>query len=162
WSRRVRGDGPVVDDASAARLLALHDLDGFLRAEEGARQVGVDDGLPLLEGQVLERNGWRPDAGIVEEEVETAERVLRLRKESADGFGIGDVRGHRKRGRAGGLALGRHRLQEILAAPGQDDRVAFLHESQGRVLADAGARARDDRNLAGSSHVVDALLYFLR
>jgi len=38
--RRMRRDRAVVDDAAAARLLVLHDLDGFLRTQEHAGEIG--------------------------------------------------------------------------------------------------------------------------
>ena len=44
--RRVRGDRAVVDDAAAARVLRLHDLDGFLGAQEHAGEIGGDHVLP--------------------------------------------------------------------------------------------------------------------
>ena len=71
--RRVRRDRAVVDDPAAARVLRLHDPERLLRAEEDAGQVDVDDALPLLEGQVLQRDRRRADAGIVEQEIEAAE-----------------------------------------------------------------------------------------
>ncbi len=72
----MRGDGTVIDDASAARLLRLHDLDGFLRAQETAREVDGHHAVPLLIGQVFHRDGGRSGAGVVEQQVETAERRL--------------------------------------------------------------------------------------
>ena len=51
----MRRDRAVVDDAAAARGLGLHDPERLLRAEERAGEVDVDDGLPLLEGQILDR-----------------------------------------------------------------------------------------------------------
>ena len=81
--RRVRGDRAVVDDAPAARRLVLHQPEGFLRAQERAGQVDVDDALPLLERQVLERDAGRVLAGVVEEHVEPAELLLRGREQGA-------------------------------------------------------------------------------
>src|SRR5262245_46074323 len=154
----MRRYGAVVDDAPAARVLALHDLEGFLRAEEGAGEVRVDHRLPLLERQVLERHGGRADASVVEEEVEPAERVLRPGKKGWNGFRVGEVRRYQERGRARGLPLGGHGFEEILAATGQDDGVTLPQQSQSRMLPDPSARARDDCNLARGSHVVDFLL----
>ena len=48
-TRRVGGDRAVIDDPAAAGSLAFHDAKSLLRAEESARQVGVDDFAPLLE-----------------------------------------------------------------------------------------------------------------
>ena len=46
-ARRVRGDRAVVDDPPAARRLRLHRPEGRLRAQERAREVDVDDLLPV-------------------------------------------------------------------------------------------------------------------
>src|SRR5205085_7027951 len=48
--RGVRRDGAVVDNPPAAGVLALHQPERLLRAEEYAGQVDVDDRRPLLVG----------------------------------------------------------------------------------------------------------------
>ena len=53
-ARGVGRDRPVVDDAPAARILALHDPERFLSAEEHPGQVHTHDLAPLLVGEVLE------------------------------------------------------------------------------------------------------------
>ena len=57
--RRVRRDRAVVDDAPAARALALHQPERLLGAEERAGQVDVHHLLPLLGGQIFQRNAGR-------------------------------------------------------------------------------------------------------
>ena len=74
--RRGRRDRAVVDDAAALRVLRLEHAEGVLGAEERGGEVDVDDGLPLLEGDVLHRDARAPSAGIVEEDVEAAEGRL--------------------------------------------------------------------------------------
>ena len=76
--RRVGRDRAVVDDAPAPRVLRLHQPERLLRAEERAGEVRRRRPLPLLEGQVLERHGRRARAGVVEEQVEPAERAFGL------------------------------------------------------------------------------------
>ena len=49
-------------------LLVLHDIEGFLGAQERARQDRVDDGLPAIEGELLDRSAGTK-AGIVEQHV---------------------------------------------------------------------------------------------
>src|SRR5262249_8875529 len=49
-ARGHRGDGSVVDDASAARALVFHQLECGLRAKERSGEVDVDDGGPGFEG----------------------------------------------------------------------------------------------------------------
>ena len=82
--RRMRGDRAVVDDAAAARLLVLHDAEGVLRAQERAGEVGVHHRLPLRQRQILEIDGRRAHAGIVEEHVEPAIGVLHLLEQRGD------------------------------------------------------------------------------
>ena len=96
-ARRVRRDRPVVDDAPATRLLALHDPERFLRAQEDPGHVHVHHLLPLLVGEVFQRHGGRPHPGVVEEHVEAPERLLRLREEGAHRGRIGDVGRHHER-----------------------------------------------------------------
>jgi hypothetical protein len=47
----------------------------MLDAEKRAGQVGVDHPLPVLEGQILERNRRRAGPGIVEQKVQTARTI---------------------------------------------------------------------------------------
>ena len=51
------------------------------RTEECAGEVRVDDAPPLLDGEILDRNGRRTNAGVVEQEIESPERAHRLLKE---------------------------------------------------------------------------------
>ena len=99
-ARRVRGDRAVVDDAAAARFLRLHDLDRFLRAQKHAGEIGVDNLLPRLAGQILERHRGSADARIVEKHVQPAEGILGLGEQRFDCRRIGDVGRHDKAFRA--------------------------------------------------------------
>ena len=71
-SRRRGRDRAVVDDPAALRHLGLHQAEGLLRAEEGAREVRAENGVPLLEAQFLHWYGRQAHAGIVDQKVETA------------------------------------------------------------------------------------------
>src|SRR5438309_3786655 len=84
-----------------SRLLALHDLEGFLGAEEYAGQVGIDDRLPLLVRQLFQGHGRRAGPRVVEQEVEPAERLLRPGEQGSDGRGIAHVGRHDQRSRTG-------------------------------------------------------------
>ena len=143
-ARRVRRDRAVVDDASAARALRLHDAERFLRAQEGPGEVGIDDELPALDRQILERHRRGADSRVVEQEVEPPERLFRFGEQRLDRGRIGDVGRHdqafRRRAFLGGL------LEFVLAPPGQHHGVARLHQRQRRRLADAGPRAGDERD----------------
>ena len=94
----------------------------------------------------------RARAGVVEEQVEAAEGLLRRLEEGADRLGVGHV------GRDGeGPAAVRPRLVDGLRerlgpAAGQDDRVALGQQGEGRRPADPRPRAGDDRCLAERVH----------
>src|SRR4029077_19626824 len=87
-------DGAVVDDAPAARGVLLHEAKRLLRAEERAGEVDVDDATPLLDGQVLQGNGRSAGAGVVEQQIESAEGFLRLLEQPAHGGWVADVGGN--------------------------------------------------------------------
>ena len=90
----MRRDRAVVDDAAAPRLLALHDLDRFLRAQEGTGEIRVDHGFPLFDGEVLERHRWGAGSRVVEEQIEPAKGFLRAGEERLDQRRVRDVGGH--------------------------------------------------------------------
>jgi len=75
--RRVRGQRSVVDDAAAARVLALHDAERLLRAEEHPGQVHGDHLLPLLVCPILQRGPGTGGTRVVEEDVHAAEGLDR-------------------------------------------------------------------------------------
>ena len=69
------GRGRVDDAAPAARLHARH---GGADGVEGGGQIDGDDLVPLLDRELLDRRDVL-DAGIVDEDVDGAERLLGLR-----------------------------------------------------------------------------------
>ena len=88
----MRRDRAVVDDAAAARVLVLHDPERFLRAEERAGQVHVDDGLPLLEGQIFQRHGGAPTPALLKSRSSRPKCPSSLRKARAPSR-FADIRG---------------------------------------------------------------------
>src|SRR5438128_1868472 len=155
--RRVGRDRAVVDDAPAPRVLVLHDLEGLLRAQERARQVGVHHRLPLLDAQVFQEAGGA-DPGVVEQEIEATERALGLREEGADGLGITHVGGHDQRPGARVARLGRHLLEGVLAPPGQRDVVALSQQREPDRLAYSAPGARHDRDFLVHIDLLMALM----
>src|SRR6266550_1179724 len=115
----ARGD---VDDPSVAgRLHPGHDRP---RADEGALQVRVDDGLPVLVGDLLEWTADLPDdaAGVVDEDVDWAD----LLDERGHLRAIGDVDRvlvHAVHRRAVALERRRDRRADPLRSP-RDERGA--------------------------------------
>ena len=82
---------------SGLRLLLLHQPERVLRAEERPGQVGLDHGPPGLGVEVLERDGRRVDAGVVEQEIEAAKAILDLAEERGDRLRVADIRRDRDR-----------------------------------------------------------------
>ena len=133
WSgvgtRHVGGDRAVVDDASAARPLRLHQPEGLLRAEECARQVHVDNRLPLLDGDVFQRNRGSAHARVVEEHVEAPELRAHPVEQLPHRVFVGHVRRHGNRPRGVRRRLAQRILEPIPAAAGEHDRIAFGEQS---------------------------------
>ena len=126
-------------------VLRLHDLDGFLRAQEHAGQVGGDHVLPGLERQVLERHRRRADAGIVEQDVEPAEGRLDRGEQRQDRLALRHVGRHRQRLGAERIDFAGDLVEHFLAAAGQHQAVAGFRQGNGHRPADPGAGARSPR-----------------
>jgi hypothetical protein len=57
--RGVGGDRAVVDDAPAARVLALHHPEGLPGAQERPGQIDVHHRFPLLDAELIDLHaGW--------------------------------------------------------------------------------------------------------
>ena len=153
-SRRVRRDRTVVDDPASARALALHHPERFLRAQECAREVDVDHGLPLLDRQLVEIDRRCADAGVVEEQVESAERLAGPCEERPHRGRISDVGGHRDRAVRRGARRRDRLLQRFGTPPGQRHRITGSEEGESDGLPDAGSGARDDCDSRGHAHVL--------
>lgn len=151
-ARHVRRDRAVVDDAPAHRALALHDPERLLRAQERAGQVRADDGLPLLEAHVLERDVRGAETGVVEEQVDAAERRLGALEERLHRGRHADVGRLRDRTRRRRAAFSNRRVERLRAATGKDDAVAVSEQGVGDRFADAGTRAGDDGDLVVWRH----------
>ena len=57
----------VIDNPAAHWPLVFHDAKGVLCAEEYPGQICIDNALPLLESEFIDRNRWGTTTGIVEE-----------------------------------------------------------------------------------------------
>jgi hypothetical protein len=117
------GAGRDVDDAAVARC--LHSRHKCPRADEGAREVRVDDGPPVLVRDLLERTAHLADdaAGVVDEDVDAAD----LRCELCDLLAVGDIDGvpidFVHRGAAAIECLG-DRCADAVRSPGDESRAA--------------------------------------
>jgi hypothetical protein len=115
-------------------------------------QVGRDDRLPLLEGEVLHGNRWRADAGVVEEHVQPPVPLTDLGEQTGHFGGFPDIGRHRDAPRTVGTG-GRERLFERLGPTASErDAVSRSGERQGHGASDTRARARHDGYLLNLDH----------
>ena len=85
------------------------------------------------------------EGGVVDQDVDRAERLLGLPGAVLRGVGHGDVGGHED-DVACALQVGERRLAALLVVVGDDDLGALAEEALGIGLADALTRAGDDRD----------------
>src|SRR5438876_1201767 len=157
WPRHMRRDRAVVDDPAAHRLLVLHDLEGFLSAQEGTRQDRIDNGFPAIEGELLDRSVGA-EAGIVEQHIESPEGLFGLGEQGADRVWVADV-GRDTQGLAlQALDLADDGLQRLGPAAGDDDRNSISRQRQRRGLANAASPAGDKGDFAVRAHDFGLLL----
>src|SRR5262249_28423835 len=133
---RVRRYRPVVDDAATPRLLLLHDLERFLRAQERARQIHVHDRLPLLVGKVLQEHAGRAAPCVVEQQVESTKRLPGLLKEAPHVLRLAHIGYDGEHPRTRGLSVLDRRLQSVGATPGDHHRIAVAAQCQRRRPTD--------------------------
>ena len=131
-------------------------LEGAQDAER-RRQMDVEDGVPLLVGHLLD-DRVPGVAGIVHHDMAAAEGVDRGLDDAVAEVGLGDVAGagHRLAAQLldlGDGLLGRRVVDVVDHHPG-----AVAHQAQRDLLADAAARAGDDRHLAIHLTHVSSLL----
>ncbi len=111
-------------------VLVLHDFEGLLRAEKRAGQVRIDHGSPGLELDVLQQHAFAAKAGVIEQQVEPAESLFRLRKKLSHRVRIGDVRRYGEHLDIGIdlLHFSHSRFQALHAPAGKNQRVPVLSE----------------------------------
>jgi hypothetical protein len=110
-------------------------LQRFLRREEEPEDVQVELLVEVLLGDVFERREL-VDAGIVHQDVERAERLLRLGEQALDVRLSRDIGLHRNGLAALAGDLGHHAVGAVLAGGVvDDDRRAFIRQ----MLGDGGA-----------------------
>ena len=126
-------------------------LERLLRGEDQAEDVEVELLVEVLGRHLLER-GELVDARVVDQDVEPAERLLRLGEQAEDVGGIGHVRLHGDRLAPLGGDLGHDAVRAFLAGGVVDDHG---RPRLGQVFRDGGTdalgRAGDDGDLARES-----------
>ena len=143
WPRDRGGDRAVVDDPATTRCLVPHQTEGVLRAEERACQVGIEDRPPVLERNVLERDGAGGHAGVVEKKVESTVAILDGREESSDRGWLANIGSDRDSAvsRLAGSTFDRRALPTC-----EGDAEAGVRERDSAGTPDAAARPGDERN----------------
>ena len=134
-----------VDDVAAEPLLDER-LRGGLRHEERALGHHVVLQVPVLLGGLQQRLRER-QPGVVDDEVDAAEREQRRVDRGLHAIGVGDVRGDADGDiRPTEFGCGRLRLREVEV--GDNDARALSGEAGRDRLADPGCRSRDERDAA--------------
>ena len=109
----------------------------FFQVSSGRSSIGIA-GAPMP--ALLNSTSRRPNASLV------------FANSALIDAGIADVGGDHQALRAEGVAFARRLVELVLAAAGEDDGIAFLHQRQRDRLADAGTGARYQRNLLQRCH----------
>ena len=117
-TRTGEDDAPVV--------LGVHQRPCRVRHVGGAVQMDVDDDVPLVEGHVLECLVAQ-DAGVVDQDVDPAERVHGGLHDGLRTFPIGDGGFVGDRDTARGLNLGDHRIRGIALSRAVDAAAQVVH-----------------------------------
>src|SRR5215510_15036063 len=133
-------------------LLALHDFKCLLGAQKRAREVCVHHRLPLLIAKIFERDAWGTDPGVVEQHIETTERLLRLREQGTHRGRITHVAGHGQGLSGRGASLYHRLLQQLLASSGKRHAIALLQEGESNRLADTSTRSSNEGNFGMWTH----------
>ncbi len=130
------------------RVARDHAFRDRLRDEERALEVGVDHLVPVGLGLLEHALGHR-DAGVVDQHVDRAERVLDARDRTLDARVVDDVQRDAcdPAASSGDLALQGSKLVELTG--GEADRGAALRQDPGEPLAEPLRGAGDERDAAG-------------
>ena len=142
-----RAGGEAVDDATAAAL--GHRRQHRLRAQQRAPEVDVHHAVPLVDGHVAEPvlREVAHDRGVVDEDVDAAERVDGGARHGLCRREIGHVDGHADGGEAVGLELVGGLGGGALVDVGQHDRGAGLAQRAPVDHADAAGTTGDHGDL---------------
>src|SRR5215470_16748259 len=96
-SWRVGGDRAIVNNAAALRVLAFHELESFLSAEERTGKINIDHGFPLFVAQIFKRDARRAHTSVIEQHIEPTKYLFSPREQSTHRGRIADVSRNRQR-----------------------------------------------------------------
>ena len=136
----MAGLGTGVDDFPAVTLF-LKGLNRRLDAPDHPFDVDVVDFVDNLRGNGLDRRGWR-HAGVVDDDVEAAQRFARLFDGGKYLVAVGDIHFHRHGAAAGLVDFGGDRFGGGVVIIGNGHGKSILHQTKGdsftNPLAGAG------------------------
>ena len=132
-------------------MLLQHDVDDRLRAVVDALQVDVDHAVELVVGHLLQLRVLH-DARVVDERVDAAPFRHDALDHPGDAFLVGDVDPEGERLAAAVGDFPGDVPGGLLVDVADGDLGAFLGELERGRVADAGAGARDDRDLVHQTH----------
>lgn len=143
----------IVDDATSAWILLLHDAEGLARAQERPGEVGIHHLLPCIQTEVLQQDRGRTDAGVVEKEVKPTQDLAGGREQMGDRFRVCNIAWHHEHG---GLPVTNGTsgfLESLTAAARRHDRVACPGQAQRGGTANAGTSPGHQGCLDRSRHI---------
>jgi hypothetical protein len=120
----------------------------LLGDEEAAAQVGVEDEVPVVPGD-LECGFADVASGVVDEDVDLADGFVGRGGHGLNAFLIAYVEGEGDGAAAEGFDLRDEWEQVVFAAAGEDEVCAGFGEGACEILAEATAGPGDDGDLAG-------------
>src|SRR5690606_20034516 len=142
------GDRSHIDDHAPA--LAFHDAHAVLAAEEDAAQIDRHQAVPVVFVGLVD-GGGDSDAGVVDEDVETAGFLRDPFEGVAYLIRLGDIDdGGGELGPVGRFGLGL--LEAGFVDVKSVDRGSLRSKEQGDRLTDAGSGSGDDSGLVGEFH----------
>src|SRR5882757_3422030 len=143
--------GSSVDDCSAAA--AEHGDDLMFDTQEHARQVDPEGPLPLLQRQLVKRQGTLLDTGSVECAIELAEGFDGVLDQRLNvGFGS-EVGGEEFRAQAGTREHLRRFAPALTGDVSNNDIGPGFGQNHACIPSDAAAGARDDDGLVLEKHL---------
>src|SRR5439155_13840260 len=153
------GDGGDVDDLAA--FLPLHHRHDRMAEEEGAGEVEVQELLPFLEGELVERRGRARDdraaAHAIDEDVDVAVGVDGAPDHVLHGGGVESIGAEPERTAPGGGDLGGEPVEGGLIEIDRDHAATLAPDDTRRRATDAGASPGDQRDLTLEPHRRSAL-----
>lgn len=96
-TQRHQQNQTIVNNATAAQLLTLHQLEHLLNAQKHYHQININHQLPLLNNKLIHQNRQHANANIVEQHIKPTKLNTNNLKQHNHRHQINDINQHRKR-----------------------------------------------------------------